>query len=216
MDRFPVEVINMDSIQVYAFFRVGPGRDDARYGARRHLYGYLSPHDILNVASYVRDATAIAQEIEHYQGLPMFEGGSRSLLPALGAAMPLKIFGVRPPDDRAWRRARLYERVEGYFAGDLIVREVEAGLRLGYGDVMLMREPLVYTPTREYLAGKLSLDECKRVMVEGMLEMQDAQMVVFNPMDITWVTAERDAPATLAGMIEAWIEASGWAPVLRR
>jgi tRNA A37 N6-isopentenylltransferase MiaA len=216
MELLPVEVINMDSIQVYSFFRIGPGRSDARHGVRRHLYGYLSPHDTLDVASYVRNATAVADEIELYGQLPMFEGGSRSLLPALRAALPLKIFGIRPPDDLEWRRARLRQRVDGYFQDDLLVREIQEAQRLGYGDTRLMRDPLVYMQTRDYLAGKLTLEECKRAMVESMLQMQDAQLGVFNPLpDITWVTAGKDSPAELARQLKLWLEESGWRSALR-
>ncbi|WNG35294.1 hypothetical protein F0U61_17700 [Archangium violaceum] len=215
MERFPIEVINMDSIQVHAFFRVGPGRGDARHGVRRHLYGYLSPHDSLDVAAYVRNATAVAHEIEHHGHLPMFEGGSRSLLPALRAEMPLAIFGIRPPNDLDWREARLRKRVEGYFTDDLLVREIQEAVRLGYGDTRLMRDPLVYIQARDYLGGKMTLEECKRAMVDSMLQMQDAQLAVFDTLDISWVTASKDAPSVLAGHIESWIEASGWRSSLR-
>lgn len=216
LERFPFEVINMDSIQVYAFFRIGPGRSDAEHLGRRHLYGYLSPHETLDVASYVRSAVALVHEIEHYGKLPLFEGGSRTLLPALQEVLPLKIFGIRPPADPAWREARLMERVDGYFAGDLLVREIEQAMQLGYGDTKLMRDPLIYMQTRDYLAGKTTLDACKRAMVHSMREMQDAQLAVFDRLDITWVSAPADGPGALARLVGAWIEESGWMATLQR
>jgi hypothetical protein len=54
----------------------------------------------------------------------------------------------------------------------------------------------------------MTQEECKSAMVDRMLEMQDAQMAVFDRLDIAWVTAGRDAPATLTRMIEVWLEQS--------
>jgi hypothetical protein len=98
----------------------------------------------------------------------------------------------------------------------LLVRESQEAQRLGYGDTRIMRDPLIYLQTRDYLAGRMTLEECKRAMVESMLQMQDAQLAVFDPIpDITWVTAGKDSPAELAGQIEAWLQESGWRSALR-
>ncbi len=210
--HLPIEVINMDSIQVYAFFSVAPGRKDMACRERRHLYGYLSPFDTLDPATYVRSASAVAKEIAHHRRVPVFEGGSRSLLPALRAALPLEIIGLRPPADRALRATRLRQRVEGYFADGAIIAEVEEGLRAGYGDTRLMRDPLIYMQTRDFLAGQMTLEECKRAMVESMLVMQDDQMAVFGAMGITWVDLATETPHGFAKQIGEWLETSGWLP----
>jgi tRNA A37 N6-isopentenylltransferase MiaA len=208
--ELPIEVINMDSIQVYAFFRVGPGREDMTCRERRHLYGYLSPHDVLDRATYVRCASSVAHEIAHRGMVPVFEGGSRSLLPALRTELPLDIVGLRPPVDRAWRAARLRRRVDGYFAQGALVEEIEAGLRAGYGETRLMRDPLVYMQARDHMAGRMTLEECKRAMVQSMLEMQDDQMAVFARMDVTWVDLASETPRAFSRRIGERLAAAGW------
>lgn len=210
LDALPLEVINMDSYQVYAFFRVGPGRADGGHGARRHLYGYLSPHARLDVEAHMASARAVADEVEVHGRIPLFEGGSRTLLPALARAMPVKMFGVQLAAAPGVREAQLRRRVDGYFVGDALVREIEAAIRLGYADTRVMRDPLVYMQTRDYLAGKLSLAALKQLIVEGMLAMQDEQMAVFSAMDVEWVSAGETAPDGLVARIRRWLVDEGW------
>lgn len=211
LSRLPLDVINLDSIQVYAFFRVGPGREDATHAAQRHLYGYLSPHDTLDPAAYARNAAAVADEIELYGRVPIFEGASRSLFPALASALPLQVFGLRPPDDRAWRAERLRARVDKMFERDRFPREVRKALALGYGECRLMRDPLLYLQVRDYLDGKWTLEACKRAMVESLLEMQDAQLNFLEALPgVTWMEVGADTPAIVCRWVERWLESHGW------
>ena len=203
----PLEIVNMDSCQVYSFFRVGTGRGDGEELACRHLYGFLSPFEELTVDAYVDKATAVVHEIELHGKSPLFEGGSRSLLPALARAMPLKVFGLRPPDDPAWIEEKMARRVEGFLAGDLILREVEAGLRLGYGDTRLMRDPMIYMQTRDFLNGRLSPRQLRRQMVRSMKAMHDDQLEKFAAMDleIHWLDTATEGPDELRRQVEAWM-----------
>lgn len=210
LDALPLHVVNMDSYQVFAFFCVGPGRSDARYLDRRSLYGYLSPHEQLNPTSYVRSVRAVVDELELAGCIPLFEGGSRSLLSLLQKEMPLQIFGLRPPNKPGWRQERLRRRVEGYFVNNALIREIEEGIRRGYADTQVMRDPLVYMQTRNYLAGKLSLDELKQQMIDGMLKMQDDQLEVFSRMSIRWVEAESCSPSEVVAQLRTFLTTEGW------
>ena len=205
LERGPFEVINLDSCQVYAFFRVGPGRGDGHHQQRRHLYGFLDPQAELDPERFIAAALACAHEVRTWGGIPLFEGGSRRLLPRLARAAPLRIVGLQPPVDRGWIRARLEQRVEAYFVGDAIVREVQAALQLGYGDTVLMRTPMVYQQTVAYLCGRATLAETKRAMVESMLEMHEDQLRRFAELDIHWIDATR-GPAALFEVIGPVLE----------
>lgn len=212
LESLPIHVINLDSYQVFAFFRVGPGRTDGLYADRRHLYGYLSPHERLTVPSYLASTRAVVDELEMAGHVPLFEGGSRSLLTALRSELPLKIFGLRPPDRPGWREERLRRRIDGYFEKEALIREVEEGLRRGYGNTQVMCDPLVYMQTRDYLAGRCSLEEVKLQMLDGMLKMQDQQMAIFSQMDITWLDLDGLSPAELTTRMHSFLVEEGWLP----
>jgi tRNA A37 N6-isopentenylltransferase MiaA len=203
--RFPIEVVCMDSCQVYSFFRVGTGRADGSPNVIRHLYGFVSPHETLSVASYVAKARALVHEIEHRGRIPLFEGGSRSFLAALIDALPLQIYGLRPSKAPGWIEAMMEKRVRGFLAGDAIIHEVEAGLSLGYADTRLMRDPMIYMQTRAYLAGELSREELARVMVTSMKEMHDDQLRVLAKMPIDWIDVDSCTPPELVEIIRDWL-----------
>ncbi len=205
LEQFPIDVINMDSIQVYAFFRVGPARRDAAYPERRHLYGYLSPHTKLDIADYLQNAVALVHELEMAGRIPMFEGGSRSLLPELAKVLPLKMFGIAPSDDHAYRETRLHQRVESFFHDDALEREIRAGLQLGYGETQLMTDPLIYMQMRDHLAGRRTLETCKQDMLTSLWEMQEDQMVQFSRLPITWVRPSEMEPTGLAQLVRTWL-----------
>ncbi|WP_280151809.1 isopentenyl transferase family protein [Piscinibacter sp. XHJ-5] len=205
LDRFPFEVINLDSCQVYTFFRIGTGRGDGQHAHRRHLYGFLSPFDKLEPQRYVEAALAMAHEIRTWGHIPLFEGGSRSLLRALREAAPLALIGLRPPGDPGWILRKLEQRVEGFFEQDKIIKEVEAGLRFGYADTVLMRDPMVYQQTIAYLEGRVGLEETKRAMVCSMKEMHDDQMARFREQDIAWIDADSHDYEALWRLVEPWL-----------
>ena len=205
LDRSPFEVINLDSCQVYTFFRVGTGREDGRHTHRRHLYGFLSPFGALEPERYVEAALAVAREIRTLGHVPLFEGGSRSFLRALCEAAPLAMIGLRPPTDPGWILRRLEQRVEHFFEQDKIIKEVEAAFRFGYADTVPMRNPVIYQQTVAYLEGRASLEETKRAMVNCMKEMHDDQMAKFSEMDIAWIDADAHDYDALWRLAQPWL-----------
>jgi tRNA A37 N6-isopentenylltransferase MiaA len=209
---FPVEVICMDSCQVYAFFRVGTGRADGAPGVVRHLYGFLSPHEALPVDSYLAKAQALVHEIEHRGRIPLFEGGSRSLLTALIEALPLQIYGLRPPPEPGWIEAKMRKRSQGFLDGGGLVREVEAGLALGYADTKLMRDPMIYMQTRAYLKGELTREQLELAMVESMKAMHDDQLRVLSRLPVHWIEAGSCSPAEMVETVRGWLRSGARAP----
>lgn len=182
--QFPIEVIGLDSCQVFTFFRIATGRDDSR-NFLRHLCCFLEPNETMTEESYVSKALSIIKEIELNNKVPVFEGGSRSLLKALSKAIPLRIIGLKVPDADYLIRS-LEKRVEGYFKKG-IIEEAKAGLEMGYRNTVVMKSPEVFPPVFDYLEKKISLEQAKDTMVNAMLDMHRAQMYFFSRMDITWV-----------------------------
>lgn len=206
-ERLSIEVINMDSCQTYAFFRVGTGRADGADATPRHLYGFLGPQEQLSPESYVAKAVAVAHEVSARGRTPLFEGGSRSLLPVLSAALPLTVYGLRPPPDPNWITQRMQRRAEGFLEHDALLKEVEAGLALGYGDCSLMRDPMIYMQTRDFLAGRYDRAGLVSAMVASMKQMHDDQLRVFSAMpSIEWVDVAAMSPADFAGQVAASID----------
>jgi hydroxymethylglutaryl-CoA reductase len=209
LDTFPFEVIDMDSCQVYAFFRVGTGRSDGDHHGRRHLYGWLSPFASLTVPSYVEAAVALTRRVERRGALPMFEGGSRTLLPALAQALTLKILALWPPADPGWIESRMLWRAKEFFRDEALVREVRAALRLGYGDTTLMRDPMIYMQTREYLEGHYTREGVQRAIVRSMKVMHDDQLRMLAAMDVERVEVATTPPALVVEHIGHWLRTSG-------
>ncbi len=87
MEVLPLEVINMDSIQVYAFFAVGPGRSDGDHPGRRHLYGYLSPHSSLDPALLCATAVAPLAAFATSDAMVAYFGMSSTVHGAAAAAV---------------------------------------------------------------------------------------------------------------------------------
>ncbi len=196
--QFPFEVIGLDSCQAFTFFRIATGRDDSR-NFLRYLCCFLEPYETMTPGSYVSKALSIVREIELKNKVPIFEGGSRSLLKALSEALPLFIIGLKAPDT-GYIINRLKKRVAGYFENG-IIEEAKAGLELGYRDTVVMKSPEVFPPIFDYLEGKISREQAGEAMVKAMLDMHRAQMAFFSHMDITWVEKSGNYLERISGII---------------
>jgi tRNA A37 N6-isopentenylltransferase MiaA len=182
--QFPFEVIGLDSCQAFTFFRIATGRGDSK-NFLRYLTCFLEPYETMTPGSYVSKALSVIREIELKKKIPIFEGGSRSLLKALSEKIPLFIIGLKAVNNN-YIINRLRKRVDGYFENG-IIEETKAGLELGYQDTIVMKSPEVFPPIIDYLEGRISLEQAKQVMVKAMLDMHHAQMEFFSHMDIVWV-----------------------------
>src|SRR5258708_6488351 len=80
LELYPLEIINLDSFQVFDHFFVGTGRADGDFGVAGHLYGFVTPDTELSPVAYVAKAREIIRQIIERGNIPLFEGGSISYL----------------------------------------------------------------------------------------------------------------------------------------
>lgn len=99
-DRFPVELISVDSAQVYRDMDIGTAKPDAPTRARypHHLIDIASPEDAYSAARFASDARAVVEQIHRRGRVPLFVGGTmlyaRALLQGL-SRMPAADAAVR-------------------------------------------------------------------------------------------------------------------------
>ena len=102
-ERFAIEIISIDSAQVYRGMDIGTAKPDAAERARvtHHLIDIRDPDDPYNAALFAADAKALINEISARGRLPLLVGGT--MLYARALRTP---FDALPPADPAVR-ARL-------------------------------------------------------------------------------------------------------------
>jgi tRNA dimethylallyltransferase len=78
LERFPFEIINCDSMQVYKYFDIGTDKPDQEVLKKypHHLLGYVEPDDEYDVKRYITDAYAKVDEIVKKGKIPLLVGGS--------------------------------------------------------------------------------------------------------------------------------------------
>ena len=84
-ERFPVEIISVDSAQVYIDMNVGtakPGPED-RARVPHHLLDILPPTERYSAAQFARDAARLSAEIRGRGRLPLLAGGTMLYFKAL-------------------------------------------------------------------------------------------------------------------------------------
>lgn len=84
-DEFPIEVISLDSRQVYHGLRIGTAQPSAeeQVRCRHHLVDFLSPDESYSAQRFRRDFTACWQEITGRGRLPILVGGAGLYLKAV-------------------------------------------------------------------------------------------------------------------------------------
>src|SRR4051794_16174009 len=90
VERHPIEVINLDSFQVYMHFSLGTGRNDITTN-RAHLYGFADPRTPLAPYDYLSRVKETLANIASRNRMPLFEGGWISYLRPLAQIYPLRI-----------------------------------------------------------------------------------------------------------------------------
>ncbi len=77
-DRFPIELINMDSAQVYRDMDIGTAKPSADELQRypHHLINILSPEDSYSAAQFVEDVAALVPAINQRGNIPLLVGGT--------------------------------------------------------------------------------------------------------------------------------------------
>ena len=84
-ENFPVEIISVDSAQVYRDMNVGtakPGHED-RARVPHHLIDILAPTERYSAAQFARDADRLMAEIRGRGKLPLLVGGTMLYFKAL-------------------------------------------------------------------------------------------------------------------------------------
>jgi tRNA dimethylallyltransferase len=88
-ERFPVEIVSVDSAQVYRGMDVGtakPTREERRRVAH-HLIDIVEPTDVYSAGRFRADALRIAGEIHGRGNIPVFAGGTMLYFRALSHGM---------------------------------------------------------------------------------------------------------------------------------
>lgn len=84
-ERWPLDVVNMDSAQVYLGMDIGTAKPDAAVRARapHHLFDYIDPAEPYSTGRYLSDVRAAIQTIWQAGRIPLLVGGTVLYLRAL-------------------------------------------------------------------------------------------------------------------------------------
>lgn len=98
--RMPVEIISVDSSQVYRGFDIGAAKPDAatRHRVPHHLIDIREPHETYSAGEFVADALAAIRAVHARGKMPLLVGGTMLYFNALVrgiAELPVADAGVR-------------------------------------------------------------------------------------------------------------------------
>jgi tRNA dimethylallyltransferase len=87
--EFPLEIVSVDSAQVYRGLDIGSAKPDAtvRAAVAHHLIDLIEPTQSYSAGQFVRDAAAAIAEVEARGRVPLLVGGTMLYLRALIAGM---------------------------------------------------------------------------------------------------------------------------------
>ncbi len=85
VQRLPLEIINVDSAQIYRDMDIGTGKPDAETLARapHRLLDFLDPSQAYSVSQFCQDAIAEMQDIRRRGRVPLLVGGTMMYFKAL-------------------------------------------------------------------------------------------------------------------------------------
>jgi len=77
-ERWPIDIVNMDSAQVYRGMDIGTAKPDAAARARvpHHLFDHVDPAEAYSAGRFVRDARAAIEHIQAIGRIPLLVGGT--------------------------------------------------------------------------------------------------------------------------------------------
>jgi len=83
--EFPIEIVSVDSAQVYRGLDIGSAKPDAaeRAAVPHHLIDLVEPHESYSAGQFVRDAAKAIADIEARGRVPLLVGGTMLYLRAL-------------------------------------------------------------------------------------------------------------------------------------
>lgn len=76
--HFDAEIISADSMQIYREMNIGTAKPsmEERQGVPHHLMGHISVEDSYNVATYVKEARSVLDDLDRRGVIPVFCGGT--------------------------------------------------------------------------------------------------------------------------------------------
>jgi len=100
-EKYNVETINMDTMQVYSTISVGTGRTNLANTKGSHIYGTYDPNKEFHIVNYLEDVFKAVKQINANNNVPVFEGASKSILSVLMRIFPnLVIFGIKAVNEQ--------------------------------------------------------------------------------------------------------------------
>ena len=141
-ERFPVEIVSVDSAQVYRGMDVGTAKPDAAERARvpHHLIDIVDPTEAYSAGRFRADALRLAREIEARGRIALFAGGTMLYYRALTAGL------AELPPAQPEIRARIEEeaRARGWPAlhADLMRVDPAAAARIEPTDAQRIQRAL--------------------------------------------------------------------------
>ncbi|MBX3616185.1 tRNA (adenosine(37)-N6)-dimethylallyltransferase MiaA [Nitrosomonas sp.] len=84
-DRFPVEIISVDSAQIYRYMDIGTAKPDPKTLTRvtHHLINLIDPDQRYSAAQFRQDALSIMHEVSQRNKIPLLAGGTMLYFRAL-------------------------------------------------------------------------------------------------------------------------------------
>jgi len=140
--QLPLEIVSVDSAQVYRGMDIGTAKPGAEERARvpHHLLDLREPNEPYSAADFVRDATRAIDDIHGRRRLPLLVGGTMLYARALQSGL-----SDLPPADAAVRsRIESLAREHGWPAlhAQLSAVDPEAAARLPPGDSQRIQRAL--------------------------------------------------------------------------
>jgi tRNA dimethylallyltransferase len=141
-ERWPLDVVNMDSAQVYRGMDIGTAKPDAAARARlpHHLFDQVDPAEAYSAGRFVTDARAAIQTIQRAGRVPLLVGGTVLYYRALRDGLaPLP---AADPIVRAELAARAAQVGWPALHAELADADPEAGVRIHPHDAQRIQRAL--------------------------------------------------------------------------
>jgi tRNA dimethylallyltransferase len=141
-ERFPVEIISLDSAQVFIGMDIGTAKPDPATLARypHHLIDLITPEESYSAARFRSDAVRVMREISARGNVPLLVGGTLLYFKALVAG--LADMPQADPRIRAAITAEAVERGWPALHAELMAQDPETAARLAPNDAQRIQRAL--------------------------------------------------------------------------
>lgn len=184
-ERFPLEIVSVDSAMVYRGMDIGTAKPSAELRARvpHHLIDLLDPSESYSAARFVADATRAMREIAGRGRVPLLTGGTMLYFRALQAGLAQ----LPAADPELRRRIEARAASEGWPAlhAELRQRDPLAAARIAPGDRQRIQRALevleltgqpITARQREDLRGARGAGDLRLVLAPERRDLLAAQL----------------------------------------